>query len=49
MHNNNNKKKNIIAKQDFLGHFKLQTIRQQFTGSPYEEMDGKLYVDRTVL
>ena len=26
--------------------FKLQTIRQEITGTPYEEMDGKFYVDR---
>ena len=32
--------------QDFLGQFKLQTIRQEITGPPYEEMDGKFYVDR---
>ena len=32
--------------QDFLGQFKLQTIRQEITGTSYEEMDGKFYVDR---
>ena len=31
--------------QDFLGNFKLQTIRQEITGPPYEEMDGKFDVD----
>ena len=31
--------------QDFQDNFKLQTIRQEITGPPYEEMDGKFYVD----
>jgi hypothetical protein len=30
-----------------LNNFKLLTIRQEITGPPYEEMDGKFYVDRS--
>ena len=26
-------------------NFKLQTIKQEITGTPYEGMDGKFYID----
>ena len=29
-----------------MPNFKLQTIRQEITGTPYEEKEGKFYVDR---
>ena len=35
-----------IASSFLLFYYALDNFRQEITGPPYEEMDGKFYVDR---